>query len=94
MITICHPVDDMESLFLVAALEAAEIPHFVVGHHFASLYPGMKMPWYNEKSIQVPASCRFEALEIVEDLRLSYIPSFVGLTAKSKFRILIEAFLF
>lgn len=41
MITICHPIDDMELLFIQMELEAEAIPHFVVGKHFGSLYPGM-----------------------------------------------------
>lgn len=94
MITICHPVDDLEFIFLVAALEAAEIPHFVVGQHFGSLHPGMQMPWFNERSIQVPAGYRSDAMEVVQDVRSSYSPTFENLAIKSKFRILLEALLF
>jgi hypothetical protein len=91
MITICHPVDDLEFLFLTAALEAAEIPHFVVGQHFGSLRPGMQMPWFNERSIQVPTGYQSDALEVVQDVRSSYSPTFEKLAIKLKFRILLEA---
>lgn len=90
MITICHPVDDVELLFVQSALEASDIPHFVVGQHFGSLYPGMQIPWYNERSIRVPSAYVNDALEVVQHLRSTYVPTFTNLTIKSKFRILVE----
>jgi Putative prokaryotic signal transducing protein len=90
MITVCHPVDDLELVFLRAALEAAEIPHFVVGQHFGSLYPGMQVPSYNERSVRVPNGYLEAALKIVNEVRSSYSPTFEHLTTKSKLRILLE----
>ena len=91
MVTICHPVDDMELLFIRMELEAAAIPFFVVGQHFGSLYPGMQMPSYNERSIRVHASFLDEALEVIQHVRSYYSPTFADLDTKSKFRILFEA---
>lgn len=94
MITICHPVDDVELLFIQSALDASDIPHFVVGQHFGSLFPGMQIPWHNEKSIQVPSTYVNDALEVVQHLRVTYTPTFANLTIKSKFRILAETLIF
>jgi len=94
MITICHPVDDMELQFIRLELEAADIPHFVVGQYFGSMYPGMQMPWYNERSVRVPTTCLNEALEVIQHVRSYYSPTFGNLVIKSKLRILLEALLF
>jgi hypothetical protein len=94
MITICHPVDDMELLFIRLELEAADIPHFVVGQYFGSMYPGMQIPWYNERSVRVPATCLNEALEVIQHVRSYYSPTFGNLVIKSKLRIFLEALLF
>jgi hypothetical protein len=90
MITICHPVDDLELLFLRSALQAADIPHFVVGDHFGSLYPGMQIPSYNERSIRVPDGYVEEGLKVIEEVRATYAPVSVRLTSKSKLRMLLE----
>lgn len=94
MITICHPVDDMELSFIQMELEAEGIPYFVVGQHFGSLYPGMQMPWYNEKSVRVPRNVVAEAQEVIERVRAYYEPSFVNLDKKSKLRIFLEGVFF
>ncbi len=94
MISICHPIDDMELLFLQSALEASDIPYFVVGQYLGSLYPGMQIPWYNERSIQVPV-CRIdEALELIQHLRSTYSPPSQNLSTKSKLCMLFEALYF
>lgn len=94
MITLCHPVDDMELLFMRMELEAMAIPHFVVGQNFGSLYPGMQMPWYNERSIRVPAARVSEALEVIQHVRSYYSPAFENLAMESKLRIFFETLLF
>ena len=91
MITICHPVDDAELLILRMELEAAEIPYLVVGQHFGSLYPGMQIPAYNERSIRVHRAHLDDALRVLEHVRGYYRPSFENLDAKSKLRIFLEA---
>lgn len=94
MITICHPADDLELLLLRSALVASGIPHFVVGEHFGSLFPGMQIPAYNERSVQVPAGFFDQATEVVVQLRASYTPTFAKLTTRSKLRMLLEALWF
>jgi len=93
VITVCHPVDDMEVLFFKMELVAEGIPHLVVGQHFGSLYPGLQVPWYNERSIQVPLENFHQAEEVIRRVRAYYEPSFVNLTKKSKLRILCETVL-
>lgn len=93
MITICHPIDDLELLLLRAALEAEGVPHFILGNHFGSLYPGMQVPFYNERSVRVPEAYRELALQIVSELRADYAPVSVDLPVKSKWRMLFEALL-
>jgi len=94
MITICHPVDDMELLFIQMELEAEAIPHFVVEKHFGSLYPGMQMPWYNERSVRVPVRRAEEALKVIQRVRAYYEPGSVNLDKNSKLRIFCEALFF
>jgi len=94
MITICHPVDDLELLFVCSALESADIPHFVVGWHFGSLYPGFQIPWYNERSVRVPAAFSEEALEVIEKVRAPYARTSDRLTVKSKLRMILEGLCF
>lgn len=94
MITVCHPVDDMELMFIRMELEAEGIPHFVTGQYFGSLYPGMQMPWYNERSVRVPHDKAQEAEEVIRHVRAYYSPSFANLDKKSKLRIVCEALLF
>lgn len=65
MITICHPVDDLGLLFLHAALDAAGITHFAMGEHFGNFYPGMQIPAYNERSVEVPAGLVDQAAAMV-----------------------------
>ena len=94
MITICHPVDDMELLFIQMELDATSIPYFIVGQHFGSLYPGIQVPWYNERSVRVPTGLAEEAREVIEHIRSYYEPAFVSLCKRSKLRMLCEAMLF
>lgn len=91
MITVCHPVDDLELLLLEMELQTHEIPYFVVGRHFGSLYPGVQVPWYNERSIRVGATHLAEAEEVVGHVRSYYEPAAVNLAGKSKLRIFCEA---
>lgn len=74
MIAVCHPVDDLEPLFLQPALEAPGIPHFVVGLHFGSLYPGTQVPRFNERSARVPRRYAATVLAVIEDVRSTYAP--------------------
>lgn len=94
MITICHPVDEIEQMFIVAELENAEIPYFINAEHFGSLYPGMQIPWYNERAIRVPPSCFEEANEIINNFRSIYENQSENLTIGSKIRILFEVLFF
>lgn len=93
MITIYHPVDDMELLLIRMELEAMAIPYFVVGQHFGSLYPGMQIPWHNERSIRVSTSHLNEGMEVIQHVRSYYSPAFENLAIKSKLRIFCEALL-
>jgi hypothetical protein len=94
MITVCHPVDDLELIIIRMELEAEEIPCFVLGEHFGRLYPGVQIPWYNERSIQVPADHARAAAEVIQRVRTYYEPSSTKLSTKSKLRILCEALLY
>ncbi len=94
MVTVCHPMDDLEQLFLMAALEAADIPCFLVGQHFGSLYPGVQIPWCNERSIRVPSALFDSARDVVEEVRAAYVAPGENLTIHSKVRMLCEVLVF
>lgn len=93
MITVCHPVDDLELIIIRIELEAEEIPCFVLGEHFGSLYPGVQIPWYNERSIQVPTANASAAAAVIQRVRAYYEPTSINLSTKSKLRIFCEALL-
>lgn len=84
----------MEVFFIQMELDAEGIPHFLVGQHFGSLYPGIQIPWYNERSIQVLPENIHQAEEVIRRVRAYYKPAFTDLNKKSKLRIFCEAVLF
>ena len=90
MITVCHPRDDLEQLFIVSLLEEADIPYFIVGQNFGSLYPGIQIPWYNQRSIRVPSSYVDFACEVIEGFRATYVGPSENIAARSKLRMLLE----
>jgi len=52
------------------------------------------MPWYNERSVRVPANRAAEALEVIQRVRAYYEPAIVNLDKKSKLRIFCEGLFF
>ena len=94
MITVCHPVDEIEQMILISVLEASNVPYFIVGRNFGSLYPGIQIPWYNERSIRVPSEYVEEAQEIIDQVRETYVSSSENLTIWSKLRMFLEVFVF
>lgn len=94
MITICHPIDDLEVLILKMALDAEAIPYLVVGEHFGSLFPGMQIRAYNERSIRVQRCHAEKAPVVVGRVRTDYSPTAERLIVRSKLRMLFEAMLF
>jgi hypothetical protein len=90
MVTICHPRDDLEQVFIVVALERARIPYFVVGQYIGGILPGMQIPWYNERSIRGPAAAVESATEVVAEVRSYYVAPSDDLGVKSKIRMLLE----
>lgn len=75
MITICHATDEVELILIRSALEAAAIPHFIVGNYFGSLYPGIQPALYNERPVQTPPEYAAQAREIIEQLRADRTPT-------------------
>ncbi len=94
MITVCHPVDEIEQMLLVAELEYAGIPYFINAQYFGGLYPGMQVPWYNERAIRVPSSCYQDAINLINSFRDNYVIQSESLDFTSKLRMLGEAILF
>jgi len=90
METVCHPLDDQELLLISAALDAAGVPYFVVGQNFGSLYPGMQIASYNERTIRVPRPYLNDALQVIEDVRSDYKGPAEYLTTPSKVRMLLR----
>lgn len=82
----------MELQFIRMELEAATIPFFVVGQHFGSLYPGMQMLWYNERSVVVPASYVEQAQEAIQHIH-TYLVQPKRIWIRFKLRIIFEALL-
>ena len=94
MITIAHPIDDMELLFIRMALEAEGIRYLVVGDGFGSLYPGVQLPVFNERPVRVNVADVERAVEVVEEVRKDFDPVSSDLAGSSKLRIVLETILF
>jgi hypothetical protein len=69
MITIEHPTNNMELLFIRMALEAEGIQYLVVGDGFGSLYPGVQLPIFNERPVRVNAAGVERAAEVIDESR-------------------------
>ena len=94
MITLCHAADDMEVLFIRALLEHEQIPYFIIGEHFRSLYPGVQIPSYNERRFVVPQGYLNEARTLLGTHRQVYEPIDHQLSKRSKFRMVLEYLMF
>ena len=68
MQTIYHPIDDAELMILIAALKAADIPFFVIGQNFGSLFPGAPITGANDRAIQVPEEHVETAMCLINDI--------------------------
>ena len=92
-------MNDIEVMYVRAMLQSAEIPFYIVGEHFGSLYPGMQIASYNERRFLVPEEYFEEAADLIQDLRAEDPKAKEtlvqeDLTLGSKIRIVIETFLF
>ena len=94
MVTVCHPYDAMELAFIVSILEREKIPYFIVGEHFGSIVPGVQIPAYNERTIQVPEEYAERAIAAIEEFRNIDVRRDQSFTLTSKLRMLAEAILF
>ncbi len=94
MINLCHPADDIEQMLIVAELENARIPYFIQGQYFGSLYLGLQVACYNERTVMVPAIYHHDATSVIDSLRLGYTPSCIKLRSSSKLRMFLEAVFF
>ena len=92
--TDCHPYDELELAFLVCILNREEIPYLIIGQHFGSLLPGIQIPAYNERTIQVPRVFAERAIDAIEEFRKMDVRNELSFTLTSKLRMLVEAILF
>ena len=77
-------------MFLRALLQSYEIPFFVIGENFGSLYPGVQIPSYNERRFTVPIEYFDQAKDIIEQHLEVYELAVENLTTKSKLRMIFE----
>ena len=94
MITVCHPYDEMELSFIVCILNREEIPYLIIGQHFGAIVPGIQIPAYNERTVQVPQIFAKRAIEAIKEFRELDVRNELTFTTTSKLRMLIEAILF
>jgi len=87
-------MDDTEVMFLRALLQHSEIPFYIIGENFGSLYPGIQVASYNERRFVVAAEYLEDAQALLIGHRNLYEPSFVNLPVKSRIRIVVEALTF
>lgn len=86
----CHPRDEMELMLLKLEFDSTVIPYQVWNEGIGSLYPGVQVPSYNERSIRVPNEYLTEAREIVNVFRATYQLSSENLHITSKWRAILE----
>lgn len=72
LVRVFTPATEAELLAVVAMLEAREVPHFVKGAGFASLFPGtVPIESLNGRAIMVPEERAAEARALIEDFENS-----------------------
>ena len=90
---LAEPQSASELAVMLCELEAHGIPAFVDGGHFASLFPGPQIPFYNTRRVMVPSSRLDDALEALRIF--SEIPA-VGSSSlpplRHRLRIVLETF--
>ncbi len=94
MITICHPYDEMELSFLICILNKEEIPYLIIGQHFGSIFPGLQIASYNERTIQVPKGFEERAIKAIDEFRKIDVRLEQSYTLTSKIRMIFEALIF
>jgi len=94
MVTVAYPYDDIELMFLECVLTREQIPYFVVGKHFGSIYPGPQIASYNEKIIKVPDEYYQQATTAINEFRDLDVRKEKVYCNKSKLRMFAEIFLF
>jgi len=65
MVPVFQPQNGVELALAESALRAHGIPYFVHNNGFGSLYPGMQIALYNDRTIMVPAAAFEEARDVL-----------------------------
>jgi len=69
MIAISYPKDEIDLGLKISILESEDIPYFVRGQYFGSLYPGPQIASYNERAIMVPEKFVERASELLSEFQ-------------------------
>jgi len=94
MIAISHPKDEMELALQISILESEDIPYFVRGQHFGSLYPGPQIASYNERTIMVPEQFIERSTKLLCEFQEIENDSYQSYSVLSKVRMVIETIIF
>jgi len=81
-------------MFLECVLIRKQIPYFVVGKHFGSIYPGPQVASYNEKIIKVPKKYYQIANKVINEFREIDARKERVYCKKSIFRMILEVLIF
>jgi len=91
---VAYPYDDIELMFLECVLAREQIPYFVVGKYFGSIYPGPQIASYNEKIIKVPEEYYHQAIMAINEFRDMDVRKEKVFCKKSILRMFAEILLF
>ena len=94
MVNVAYPYDDIELMFLKCVLTREQIPYFVVGKYFGSIYPGPQIASYNEKIIKVHEEYYQQATMAINEFRDLDVRNEKVFCKKSKLRMIAEFLLF
>lgn len=96
LVVVAHPQTESELSVMLCMLHAQEIPAFVQGQGFGSLYPGPQVAGYNARRIMVPAPLADTASELLSVLDTAGRPKgpVAPVRAKDVVRLALELLFF
>lgn len=90
LVPILTVVDDQQLLLARMALDRDGVPFFIRGEHYGALFPGIQVPWKNERTIMVPAACVEQASAVLIDALEYHEPCTIGRDWRTWIRVALE----
>lgn len=95
-VNIYSPTTEPELAVVQSMLEAHDIPCFIHNRNFGSIYPGLQIDSYNNRTVMVAKELEADARELLHQFQKDSVDSQSAMTMTSfdKMRIIFEGLLF